>query len=114
MITSPSASDQQHVLMRRLWNPGTAAGLMLGPLIAFLVVLAARSGDVDDVWPPLLGYFVISYAPFFLAFRLLPYRGLRAALWALPVAVVAAWLGFWWGGLGVAAALLLALALPNR
>ena len=102
------------MLRHRLWNLGTVTGLTLGPLIAFLIVLSAQGGDLGGVWPPLVGYFIASYVPFFLALRLLPYRGLRAALWALPVALAAALLGFWWGGLGVAAALLLALALPDR
>jgi len=112
MSASPAVAIRDS-FSTRVFNVGTLLGLISVPLAAFLLILVAQGGSLDDTWPFFLYYFAATYIVFFPLLRLLPYRGRRAVLFALPLVVLSVF-GMWWGGLGVGAALIMALALPNR
>ena len=92
--------------------PSTIIVFILTPFIAFTIAFAIHH-DFPDAFGATIVYFVVSYVISFPIFRLLPYHGVLASLAALTCALPIAWFGFWWGGMGVGAALALSVALPR-
>ncbi len=101
-------------------KPLRAAGLLLGPPAAALAVAFSRHPEFLDVFGAVLAYFAITYWLVIIPWTVIAARlappgppGLRIRL-ALAVSGCAAmYLLFWWGGLGVGAALLVVAFLPR-
>lgn len=87
-------------------------GLVLAPIAALIVVLLIQP-DLADALEATAFYFAVPYLIFFPIFRRLTRdRGYRQ-LAAIPLVLVVGYVGFWFGGLGVTAAYLVALMLPR-
>jgi hypothetical protein len=108
--TEPTPRDPPR---ERVFNWGTALGLIYVPLTAFLLLWLVIRDEPGEVAAIFLAYFLVTFVVFFVLLRLLPYRGLKAVLIASPF-VLASSFAMWWGGLGLAAAIPAALAFPNR
>jgi hypothetical protein len=100
-------------------KPLRALAVFLGPPAAALAVAFAHHPEFRDAFGATLFYFAVFYWAFIIpwtviAARISPpgYLRLRTRL-ALAIAAPAVMhLFFWWGGLGVGAALLVAATLP--
>ena len=95
------------------WSRWSIGGAVGPPIAAFLVAYGVQ-GEAADPLGPALAYFAVPYAIAFPLFRRLPVRGVLPGLIAVPVGLAIAYLGFWFGGMGIGAVLAVALALPRR
>jgi hypothetical protein len=99
------------MIRTRLQSKWTLIALVASPWAAFAIA-AWIQHDWDDAFGASLSYFGLPFLGFFLVFRAIVRPTLRGFILAIPIALAAGFPGFWFGGLGVCAALLLTLALP--
>jgi hypothetical protein len=112
-MAATRAATPPRPLWPRVLNPGTALGLLYVPVAAFVLLWLLARDAPQDLVTIFVAYFLVTFAVSFVLLRLLPYRGLKPTLLASPFVLASAFL-LWWGGLGVAAAIVAAFAIPNR